>query len=458
MQKTFSIKIGAAALAAASLVLTACSDEESITPPVPSGSGSKYVIAATVDDATRLVTTGQLASGTLSKGTGLETDAGAYWIFKDKKALYRLVYNKGAAGTGSSYRLDASGNLVEDLTFEVQRFSTYGIWGNDIVTSSTGNTATADAAGNIAQGLLMNYLNASDGSIRTATFPAENFLGNGEKVCFSGFVEAGGRLYTSVIPMGMSKYGVANFPDKVTDPELVAAADGGTASGAYEAGEIPSTQFPDSAFVAIYTGSDFDGGHVIARTGKIGFAAGRMRSQYYQTIWAADNGDVYVFSPGFGRLSASTADLKKVQGELPSGVVRIKAGETDFAPDYYVNLETVGNNHPLYRCWHISDDYFLCQFYTQGLTSRGEHTLELGIFKGEEGTLRVVTGLPDVESITSFGENPYGEDGVMYVPVVTSDGRQPALYKIDAATATATRGIEIEAETVSAVGLLRSAD
>ena len=78
-----------------------------------------------------------------------------------------------------------------------------------------------------------------------------------------------------------------------------------------------------------------------------------MKSQYYQTIWAADNGDLYVFSPGYGRTATSSADLKKVTGQLPSGVVRIKAGQTTFDPDYYYNLESQGTGHPMFRCWHI---------------------------------------------------------------------------------------------------------
>ena len=83
---------------------------------------------------------------------------------------------------------------------------------------------------------------------------------------------------------------------------------------------------------------------VIATTDKIGYACGRMRSQYYQTIWAADNGDVYVFSPGYGRTAVSSADLKKVTGQKPSGVMRIKAGATAFDPDYYVNFEENRNS------------------------------------------------------------------------------------------------------------------
>ena len=34
--------------------------------------------------------------------------------------------------------------------------------------------------------------------------------------------------------------------------------------------------------------------------------------------------------------------------------MRIKAGATDFDPDYYVNFEEIGTQHPIFRCWHIS--------------------------------------------------------------------------------------------------------
>ena len=273
---------------------------------------------------------------------------------------------------------------------------------------------------------------------------------------FSGFVQANGKLYTSVIPMGMSQYGVKAFPDKVTDPQLVATVAGGSGSGAYKEGSIPSTQYPDHAYVAIYSGNDFSSTPTIVATDKIGFASGRMRSQYYQTIWAADNGDLYVFSPGYGRLTTSSDDLKRVQGTLPSGVMRIKAGETSFDDTYYVNLEELGNKHPMYKCWHITEDYFLLQMYTRGLQSKGEYTTELAVFKGEDRTLKPVTGLPSEDVLSAYGNIPYNENGYIYMPVSTTDGSTPALYKIDPRTATATKGLTIIAESVSTVGKLTS--
>ena len=46
---------------------------------------------------------------------------------------------------------------------------------------------------------------------------------------------------------------------------------------------------------------------------------------------------------------ACSDDLKRVQGPLPSGVMRIKAGETSFDDTYYVNLEELGNKHNISR-------------------------------------------------------------------------------------------------------------
>ena len=454
----------AAALCAAG-TLTSCSDDDNNTtdtnPPGGQSGISRYVIAAQGDDAAYLVTSETLDEGSVTiLNNGTETEGGSYWVFYGERYLFSLQYNDGAAGTGSSFVLnDLTGQVAEQNAYTFNRVTTVGTWGNHVITASTNDgSQEQDAEGNYAKYLQFNYLNVNDGTTTTGRRIAENFLGNGEIVSFAGFVETGGRLYTSVVPMGMSHYGVNTFPDKVTDPDLVAKSDGGQGSGSYTAGQIPSTQYPDSAFVAIYSGDSFNETPVIARTGKIGFASGRNRSQYYQTIWAADNGDLYVFSPGFGRTATSSADLKKVTGTLPSGVVRIKAGQTQFDPDYYYNLEAQGTGHPMFRCWHITADYFLLQMYSEGtMSGKNAPVAELAVFKGESGVLTPVTnGLPAKEDIASLG-TPYSENGVAYIPVVTTDGSSPALYKIDPVTASATKGLTIVTnDNVQAVGKLTS--
>ena len=152
-------------------------------------------------------------------------------------------------------------------------------------------------------------------------------------------------------------------------------------------------------------------------------------------------------------------DSKIIRLEVYGNIVTVtgrKAGETSFDDTYYVNLEELGNKHPMYKCWHITEDYFLLQMYTRGLQSKGEYTTELAVFKGEDRTLKPVTGLPSEDVLSAYGNIPYNENGYIYMPVSTTDGSTPALYKIDPRTATATKGLTIIAESVSTVGKLTS--
>lgn len=460
MQKKYFTHALAIAVCSSSL-FSSCSDEYSNGNSGGSVTETdKYVIAAKTGDATYLITAESLDEGSVTSiGSGTETIGGSYWVFYGTDYLFSLKYNNGEAGTGASYILSQStGKPVEYNSYTFNRITTYGIWGNNVITASTNDGNKETDGEHYAKYIQFNYLNATNGKTTTGTQIAEDFLGNGEFVSFAGFVEANNKLYTSVIPMGMSHYGVNTYPDKITDTDLVAKSDGGTGSGSYTAGQIPSTQYPDKAFIAIYNGSSFDETPTIVETDKIGFACGRNRSQYYQTIWAADNGDLYVFSPGYGRTATSSSDLKKVTGTLPSGVMRIKAGETTFDSSYYYNLEELGSKKPMFRCWHITQDYFLLQMYTDGvagmMTGKNAVVTELAIFKAEEGKLTTVSsGMPQQSSITSLGA-PFCTNGLAYIPVVTNDGSSPALYKIDPTTTTATKGVSIVADEVAAVGML----
>ncbi|HIZ32656.1 MAG TPA: DUF4374 domain-containing protein [Candidatus Bacteroides merdigallinarum] len=467
MNKTNFIQGWALAACMAGL-LASCESNDN---PTPGGGGSfsgNYVIPATSggwdNRTTYLLTAETLDSGEISAiGSGKEFEEDiTYWIFYDPHYFFGLTYNYGGNGTGGCYYLDKDNVPRKRFGYNFQRFSSYGKWGDNIITVSTGDTRIEDAQGNAAQGFLFNYLNVHDGTSASNTqdILAENFLGNGERVTMSGFVEANNRLYTSIIPMGMSHYGVNTWPERVLNPDYVAKGQGGLGAGTYTPGEIPDTQIPDSAFVAIYSGDSFDDTPVIARTGKIGYACGRMRSQYYQTIWSDDEGNIYVFSGGYGRTATDdeSTGLKRAKGTLPSGVVRIPQGSDDF-DDYYCNLETMegASGHPLFRCWHVGGDYFLLNFYgctiEELAVSDMLPTNELLLFKASEKRLIPIEGLPATSSISYFGDTPYLENGYAYVTVMTTDeDAKPTFYKIDPRNATATKGLVVEADEVMTVG------
>ena len=199
-------------------MMTSCTSEDPVNNETNNegntGSGnSAYVIAATVDDASYLVTASSLDEGELSLDNSKEVIDATYWVYKDQKMVFALVYNKGGSGTGASYYLDGQGDIQKKYDYTYNRITTYGTWGENVVTVSTGDSKTTDANGNIAQALLFNYLNESDGSQSASSINAENFLGNGETVSFSGVVEANSRVYTSVIPMGMSKLSLIHISE-----------------------------------------------------------------------------------------------------------------------------------------------------------------------------------------------------------------------------------------------------
>lgn len=158
---------------------------------------------------------------------------------------------------------------------------------------------------------------------------AENFLGNGEYVMLSGILESNGKIYAAVVPMGCSPYGVAAGAVKSGNEDLVKTDAGGSGGGAYEAGTLSGTQYPDECFVAVFDDDSFTNPTII-KTDQMSWAAGRMRSAYYRTVWAADNGDIYVFSPSYAKLQSDPRQRTK----HPSSVMRIKKGMMEFDNTY----------------------------------------------------------------------------------------------------------------------------
>ncbi|MGN1262447.1 MAG: DUF4374 domain-containing protein, partial [Prevotella sp.] len=327
--------------------------------------------------------------------------------------------------------------------------TTFGIYGDCIITAASVDMAAPEGVTAKPKGIGLTYLDVVKETTSSATINAEDLLGTGEYVTFSGLLEANGKLYTAIIPLGVSAYGVETNYEKILYPDLIATTNSGTGSGAVAAGTLSGTQRPDEAWVAIYNDDKFEAPTLI-RTDKISYACGRMRSQYYQTIWAADDGDIYVFSPNYSRTESDA----RQKSSLPSGVVRIKAGAKEFDSDYYVNLEALAGA-PLYRCWHLTGNYFLLQLYTNGFNINGTGTTRLAVFDAAGRSVKTVSGLPGEDVLASFSKIPFTENGCGYIGVVTTDGAQPAIYRIDPATATATKGLIVDSSTeINAIGVL----
>lgn len=445
------------------VALASCSDNDE--PNIGNESGDnngKFVFATTVQGSNAtsyvLLTGETLDEGSLSTvNNGLLNDGATQWVFY-KNYLYALTYNQGNAGTTRSYILGNNGQMEARSTeYRISRFSSYGTYNDDIITMSTGEgpAAFADANGYRPMTLLVSYLNVFNETSRTndtstGKYSMENLLGNGEYVTLAGAEQSGSRLFCGVVPMGLSQYGVAYENGKwIRDGygHLVHTEAGGSGAGAYKAGELVGTQYPDECWVAIYDNENMQN-PVLARTDRISTPCGRFRSQYYQTVWAAEIGDIYVFSASYSKTMTDRAQ----QTTLPAGVCRIPAGSTSF-DDYYCNIEaqTPGGNRSFMRCWPAGGNTFLMVMYDRSLTEKNPAATDLAIFDADTKKLTYVTGLPS--GISSIGKTVYSRDGKVYIPV-NVENEQPAIYAINTSTAQAIKGITIEATDITGFGFM----
>lgn len=442
-----------------------CSDDTPNNSNINNGndnnSSSKYVIAASVtasgNTTNVLLTAPSLDEGTVStKNNGLVNDGATQWIYFENKYLYGLAYNQGNAGVTTSFYLNSNNEIKKrNGEFAIRRFTTFGTYGKYIMTTSTGDGPTEwnDENGYTPKSFLISYLDAA-GEIYTTndtkneSYLSENFLGNGEYVTLAGLLENNGKIFSAAIPMGLSQYGTKFENGKWIREgyeDLVKTESGGSGSSSYDKDELQWTQYPDECYVAIFSDESLTDKKLI-KTDKISYAAGRMKSQYYQMVWSAENGDIYVFSPSY----AKTMSDDRQKTKLPAGVVRIPSGTEDF-DDYYCNIEEQTDGKSFMRCWPIAEDYFLMLMYDRPFSETGYTANQLAVFKAEDKKLTYITGMPS--DISGFGNTPYMENGKAYIAVTTSSG-YPAIYKIDPATCIATKGLTVEATQLSGVGKL----
>ena len=459
---------GIAAVMLTGGLFTSCSDNE-IPAPDEGGKGetkNTFVIPASTtasgNTTNVLLTAERVDEGTITTlNNGLVNDGATQWVFYKDQYLYGLTYNQGNAGDTRSYILNADGELeTRSQSYKVKRFTTYGIYDKYIMTLSSGDGPTewADENGYVPQSFLVSLLDVAaetktDNDTKNKAYLSENFLGNGEYVTLAGILEHNSKIYSVAVPMGLSQYGTKDGNGKWILPgneDLVKTESGGSNSSAYEKDELLWTQYPNSCWVAIFDDETFTNKKII-KTDKISYACGRFKSQYYQMIWAADNGDIYVFSPSY----AKTMIDPRQQTNLPAGVVRIPNGSEDF-DDYYCNLEAQSNGNSFLRSWHITEDYFLLLMYDRPFSETGYTANQLAVFKAGAEKLTYVSGLPSTDIISGFGNTIHVENGKAYIAVTTTDGN-PAIYKIDPVNASATKGVTVEATQITGIGKLAAA-
>lgn len=474
--------VRACALAVSVTALTGCSDDENVNLGGDAVNGPQFVIATTVsasgNESHVLLASSSLDEGSVSPVRNGCTNSGAtQWVY-NKDYVYGLQYNQGSEGTTQRFALHGNGEIKSDnKEFFISRFSSYGVAGDYIYTmaAADGETGNSGFAPKVLTFTRIDCVTgvADDSKNTNNRYSLENYVGTGEYVTLCGLEPANGKYYAGVVPMGLSQYGYNTAENHgLRSPEyqdLVATADGGSGGGSYKAGELSGTQYPDVCHVAIYDNKDLLNPTIVT-TDKISYPAGRFRSQYYQSIWADENGDLYVFSPSYAKTMTSALQ----RATKNAGVMRIKAGETEFDDSYYFDIEALSNGYSFMRNWYISDGYFLMQMYDQKFAVSGASTggtgshggragggggtsytaLSLAIFDAYHGTLKYVT-MP--QNVSAIGKTIYAHNGYVYIPVSFTEG-YPVIYRINPKDATATKGLTVEVTSIEGMGLLNPVD
>lgn len=419
-----------AVLSAAFLLgLTACEKDKVADVPDRDSNDVEFFIATEVNAAGQtsgyLLATPDITQGNLSiKGQGLEMSGYNTWVFPTEKIGIGLKYQKGDPGLGVSVKLGDKGNIEKSgPDFRIDsRYTTYGVFQNKVLTA-VGGVKTEEGGNDIFS--TFNFIDPVQANkISTQTINTTNLTGNGEYATLSGIVQFDDNTFlTSLVPSKI---------DSDT-------GDGGSSTG--------PTDYPDSVWIAVYDqnlkllkvfGDD-----------RIGYASGRFRSQYYSSISADGDGNIYVFSPANDERSTK-----------PAGVLRINKGAENFDANYYWDLENeLGSDKKarFYNVYHVKGDLYVLDFRRTTSEDPNQEVAKanaLAVVNVKTKDFRWVSGLPEFSKNPVFG-NPIAEDGKLYIPVSLTTGEKPAVYIVNAETATAKRGLEVNASSITAVGKLK---
>ncbi|WP_437918028.1 DUF4374 domain-containing protein [Sphingobacterium sp. LRF_L2] len=397
----------------AMLLLSACDSKKVDTPEPDTGNpatDSQYIITArqssdNVEGPSYLLQTTQIDAGTISLlNNGWQADQnggtadGSIWFYPNEKAAYHYAYRRGPSDV-TSYYLDTNGQLGKGtIEYQIEEGQgTFGVWEGKMVTI-TGHVDAGKAYTDV------HFFDPETKRVVNKNVATSSITGDEENfnVYFAGVVGKGDKFYSSVV--GSEDY-------EVTD-------------------KVRIVEFDENLNTRLIVDD------------RLSYSGGRFRSILFSQIDMNDNGDLYVFSSSFEKT------------DKPSGVLRIKNGEQEFDPDFYINFDQLTQNRSVYKVWYVGGDNFLIQTYTETAKSQEFPDMKrLGILNVSTKTFKWVTGIPQTSVITRIANAPLLENGQVILPI-TSSTAYPYVYKIDPETAVATRGVQIQAGSIVGIGKL----
>ena len=404
-------------LAVLTLGIGACSkkNDDNGTPD----QGGQYVLSvlpiATTGVADYLLASPSLDTGVVSTaGNGVEQDGSYRYYVTHNNIFFSMLYGQGNPGAVTAYDLD-NGKLRKLTNFQSETVAAFAPAGDDILMYKISRNLNTENS---------HWYRVSTNSLEIVAQGQTNtktLAGNGELAYFSWLKQVGNKVYAPYFCV--------------------------TGSGFL-------TKYPDQAWIAVFSYPEMQVEKVIKddRTSFVG--------RYFTDGLAVDEQqDVYAFSSAVARDTVGISDGKPVLGftsTKPSAITRIKAGTTEFDRSYFFNVEEATSGYTITNWIYIGNGKVIGQFVSAAEKATAYvDGKRLAVVDLHNKTIKWVSGMPAVDEISLVTDNNYTpKDGrTAYFGITFTDGSS-YVYKVDAITATATRGLKVEGGTITAISHL----
>lgn len=398
-----------------SALLFACKKDNNPSPdPDPNNpEKGRFVLAvnpiASTAVADYLLTASTIESGTISTtGNGLEQDGTYRYYTTSGNKFFSMLYGQGNPGAVTIYNLNDQSQLTKLSNFQSETVQAFAPVDKDILMVKMGRSVTSPVT---------RWYQVSTDSLvirGEGQFNAMDLAANGEVAEFSWIQQVGNKVFA---PYFCIK---------------------GTTDGGW------TTSYPDSAWVAVFSYPDMKLEKIIRdnRTSSIGM-------YFLNGLAVVGNGDVYAFSPSNTVGKSGTEQF--FNSTKPSSITRIKSGTTEFDQTYLFDVEAVSGGAYVAGWIYVGNNTVVAAMNTKDKKSQWQAANKLAVINLETKSFQWVTGLPEAATISDFSMTNYSpENGIAYLGITTTDNKS-AVYKVDANTAVATRGLEVTGGIITAI-------
>jgi hypothetical protein len=396
-------------------VLSSC-DKKSDREVIPENPGN-YIIAVTptaiAGKADYLLTASSLESGAASiVGNGVEQDGRYRYYVTANNKFFSMLYGQGSPGAVTVYNVN-EGKLKKLNDFVSATVHAFAPVNDDILMVKVPRSIAAAGTPTVYEWYRVST--STNAEVAKGTADAIAPSGNGEIAHFSWIKQVGNKVYAPFFSIYNSFY----------------------------------TKFPDQAGIAVFSYPEMKYEKTIrdTRTSFIG-------RYFTDGLGLVENGDCYAFSSSVAADDDPTTTVSdaKMTSTKPSAITRIKAGTTEFDLSYFFNFEEASNGYVITNWLNIGQNKFIANVEPKATKGQYVTGKRLAIVDVVAKTVKLVTGFAEVNTISSVTTTNYspmdGKTG--YIGVNLIDGTT-YVYKIDASTATATRGIKVEGGVITAI-------